>query len=155
VVLAVDLSFGLVDGAILGVVIALVGAQAVGPARVRALWARRPRQSPAPGEGAGEEEVPQRFAALGDLYPLLSDRATHLLEQRFGYVGPTASSGFAAREEVGGLATLEAPPVQETERALPRSEPWAESGASGDRPLVRLAASGALVLAIFLFLLIL
>jgi hypothetical protein len=156
VVLAVDLSFGLVDGAILGVVIVLVAAQAAGAARLRDVtdrWTSRTRVSSDGEKQAGET---QRFAALGDLYPLLSDRATRLLEQRFGYVGPTAASrGFATGEEAGALATLEAPPVREVERAPHPREAWSGSGAAGDRPLVRLAASGALVLAVFLFLLIL
>jgi hypothetical protein len=162
VVLAVDLSFGLVDGAILGVVIVLVGAQAVDPARLRGLWARRPRRPRAPGEEVGEGEEGQegqegqRFAALGELYPLLSERATRLLEQRFGYVGPAAASGsLATGEEAGGLATLEALRAQAVRRAPHPSEPWTGSGAAAERPLVRLVASGALVLAVFLFLLIL
>jgi hypothetical protein len=155
-VLAVDLSFGLVDGAILGAVIVLVAAQAAGAARLREIKDRWTPRARVPGDGEEEAGETQRFAALGDLYPLLSGRATRLLEQRFGYVGPAAASpGLASGEEAAGLATLEAPPVREVERAPHPREAWSGSGAAGDRPLVRLAASGALVLAVFLFLLIL
>jgi hypothetical protein len=106
VVLAVELSFTLIDAALLSVAVAFAvfevwGLERFATRRAASSRARPPRRAvaspPKLATDAGEdvarsavavaaERAP--FEALGEMYPLLTARAARVLEDRFAYSGP-------------------------------------------------------------------
>jgi hypothetical protein len=110
-VLAVELSFSLVDAALLSAAVAFAVFEVWGLERfaarraalVRTRAARRARTGrPAPGADArsavavAAEREP--FEALGEMYPLLTARAARVLEERFAYTGPGTTPALPSGE---------------------------------------------------------